>query len=109
MEGNSATRREISCRVTRTLIMYVKDRKGTLGNLLEGLELDEAYLNDSNQWVSHEFLQRLYARMADSSEILTRCTRWPWLPSVFNPWDFFQLDPQVGWKSEIGLQSGPLF
>ena len=65
MEGNSATRKEISCRVTRTLIMYVKDRKGTIGNLLEGLELDEAYLNDYNQWVSHEFLQRLYARMAD--------------------------------------------
>ena len=65
MEGNSATRREVSCRVTRTLIMYVKDRKGTLGNLLDGLELDEAYLNDPNQWVSHEFLQRLYERMAD--------------------------------------------
>lgn len=65
MEKNSATRREISCRVTRTLIMYVKDRKGALGNLLEGLELDEAYLMDTNQWVSHEFLQRLYARMVD--------------------------------------------
>ena len=65
MEEHSATRREISCRVTRTLIMYVRDRKGALGNLLEGLELDEAYLTDPNQWVSHEFLQRLYARMAD--------------------------------------------
>jgi hypothetical protein len=59
MNELSATRREISCRVTRTLIMYVRDRKGTLGNLLEGLELDEAYLADPNQWVSHEFLQRL--------------------------------------------------
>jgi PAS domain S-box-containing protein len=65
MNELSATRREISCRVTRTLIMYVRDRKGTLGNLLEGLELDEAYLADPNQWVSHEFLQRLYARMAE--------------------------------------------
>ena len=59
MDELSATSREISCRVTRTLIMYVRDRKGTLGNLLEGLELDEAYLADPNQWVSHEFLQRL--------------------------------------------------
>ncbi len=65
MEGHSTTRREISCRVTRTLIMYVRDRKGSLGSLLEGLELDESHLTDPNQWVSHEFLQRLYARTAD--------------------------------------------
>jgi PAS domain S-box-containing protein len=61
----SSTKREISCRVTRTLIMYVREVNGSLGNLLEGLELDETYLTDTNNWVSHEFLHILYARMID--------------------------------------------
>ncbi|MDA8125592.1 MAG: PAS domain-containing sensor histidine kinase [Deltaproteobacteria bacterium] len=62
---SSATSREISCRITRTLVMYVKEMHGSLGNLLEGLELDEAYLCDTNNWVSHEFLHLLYGRMAE--------------------------------------------
>lgn len=64
MDAASATRHEISCRVTRTLVMYLKERHGSLGSLLEGLALDEAYLCDTNNWVSHAFLQILYARMA---------------------------------------------
>ena len=44
--------------------MYVREMNGSLGNLLDGLELDEAYLCDTNNWVSHEFLHTLYARMA---------------------------------------------
>ena len=59
-----AIKREISCRVTRTLLMYVRENnKGALGGLLDELELDEAYLADTNNWVSHGFLQILYARM----------------------------------------------
>ena len=58
------TTREISCRVTRTLLMYVREINGSLGDLLEGLALDEAYLSDTNNWVSHEFLHVLYARMS---------------------------------------------
>ena len=61
----SSTNREISCRITRTLIMYVREVNGSLGNLLDGLELDENYLTDTNNWVSHEFLHILYARMID--------------------------------------------
>ena len=61
----SSTKREISCRITRTLIMYVRDMHGSIENLLEGLELDENYLTDTNNWVSHEFLHILYARMID--------------------------------------------
>ena len=58
--------KEISCRVTRTLLMYVRDKNnGTLGNLLEGMSLDEDYLSDTNNWVSHAFLQMLYRRMID--------------------------------------------
>jgi len=56
--------KELSCRITRTLLMYVRERnEGSLGNLLDGLELDEAYLSDTNNWVSHAFLQVLYDRM----------------------------------------------
>ena len=58
--------KEISCRVTRTLLMYVREKNnGTLGNLLDGLPLDEDYLSDTNNWVSHAFLQVLYRRMID--------------------------------------------
>ncbi|MCJ7809173.1 MAG: PAS domain S-box protein, partial [Desulfobulbaceae bacterium] len=58
--------KEISCRVTRTLLMYVRDKNnGALGNLLDGLSLDEDYLSDTNNWVSHALLQVLYQRMID--------------------------------------------
>ena len=61
---NPSMKREISCRITRTLLMYVREaNNGSLGNLLDGLEPDEAYLLDPNNWVSHAFLQILYHRM----------------------------------------------
>ncbi|MBI5063317.1 MAG: hypothetical protein HZB87_07630, partial [Desulfatitalea sp.] len=57
-------KREISCRITRTLLMYVREANhGSLGNLLEGLPVDEAYLSDVHDWISHELLQTLYQRM----------------------------------------------
>jgi PAS domain S-box-containing protein len=60
----SSTDREISCRVTHALLMYLREQNhGSLGNLLEGLELNEAYLLDQNNWVSHAFLHILYHRM----------------------------------------------
>jgi PAS domain S-box-containing protein len=43
--------------------MYVRDTNGSLGNLLDGLVLDEGYLTDTNNWVSHTFLHILYGRM----------------------------------------------
>jgi PAS domain S-box-containing protein len=58
--------KEISCRVTRTLLLYVKERNsGTLRPLLDGLPLGEAYLSDTNNWVSHELLQVIYKRLID--------------------------------------------
>jgi PAS domain S-box-containing protein len=63
MNIHAAMAREISCRVTRTLIMYVREMNGSLGSLLDGLALDEGYLTDTNNWVSHEFLHILYGRM----------------------------------------------
>ncbi|HSR12122.1 MAG TPA: PAS domain S-box protein, partial [Thermodesulfobacteriota bacterium] len=59
-----STPREISCRITRTLLLYVREQNnGSLGPLLDGLELDEEYLLDPNNWVSHAFLHILYHRM----------------------------------------------
>jgi len=44
--------------------MYVREKNnGSLGSLLDGLELDQQYLMDTNNWVSHAFLQVLYSRM----------------------------------------------
>src|SRR5512136_1069088 len=61
---NTSSEREISCRVTRTLLMYVREQNnGSFGALLDGLDLDEEYLLDSNNWVSHTFLHVLYHRM----------------------------------------------
>ena len=60
----SSTEPEISCRISHTLLMYVREQNdGSLGDLLEGLDLDEAYLMDDNNWISHGFLQTLYQRM----------------------------------------------
>jgi len=58
------TTREISCRVTRALLLYVRENNaGSLGGLLDGLPLDEGYLSDPNQWVSNAFLQKLHGRI----------------------------------------------
>lgn len=63
---HSYTNREISCRVTLTLLLYVREEnRGSLSGLLDGLELDEAYLMDPNNWVSHRFVQILYKRMIE--------------------------------------------
>jgi PAS domain S-box-containing protein len=62
----SATDREISCRITKTLLAYVREsNNGSLGTLLDGLELDEKYLLDIDNWVSHAFLHKLYDRMIE--------------------------------------------
>src|SRR5512136_2940349 len=59
-----STAREISCRVTRTLLFYVREQNNvSLGALRDGLDLNEEYLLDFNNWVSHEFLHILYHRM----------------------------------------------
>jgi two-component system, cell cycle sensor histidine kinase and response regulator CckA len=58
------TDREISCRITRTLLSYVRENNnGSLDRLLDGLKLDERYLMDTDNWVSHAFLHILYDRM----------------------------------------------
>jgi two-component system, cell cycle sensor histidine kinase and response regulator CckA len=63
-ENRPEEKKEISCRVTRTLLMYVREKNGgSLGPLLDGLTLDETYLTDTHNWVSHAFLQQLYHRM----------------------------------------------
>ena len=44
--------------------MYVRENnKNSLGDLLDDFPLDEAYLYDVNNWISHQLLQELYRRM----------------------------------------------
>ena len=46
--------------------MYVREKNNdSLGSLLKGLEHDERYLQDTNNWVSHAFLKVLYDRMSN--------------------------------------------
>lgn len=62
----SSTDREISCRITKTLLLYVREKNNdSLGTLLAGLDLDEKYLLDIDNWVSLAFLHVLYDRMID--------------------------------------------
>lgn len=57
-------KKEISCRVTHTLLSYVREKNnGSLEGFLNGLELDESFLNDPHNWISHAFLQKLYHRL----------------------------------------------
>lgn len=56
-------KKEISCRTTNAIIQYVRDRKGSLEGLLDGLEYDEHYLTDTNNWISRDFLGRLHQRL----------------------------------------------
>jgi PAS domain S-box-containing protein len=58
--------KEISCRITRTLLLYVRENNnGRLDGFMDGLALTEDYLLDTNNWVSHAFLQVLYHRMIE--------------------------------------------
>jgi PAS domain S-box-containing protein len=63
---SASMKKEISCRVTRTLLMFVREaNNGSLGYLLDELDLSEKYLLNPHNWVSHAFLQILYDRMID--------------------------------------------
>ena len=60
MGAGESGNHEISCRITRTLITYIQDLNGSLGNFLNGLELNEEYLADTNKRVSHAYPHILY-------------------------------------------------
>ncbi|MFC1889968.1 sensor histidine kinase [Thermodesulfobacteriota bacterium] len=55
--------KEISCRTTNAIIQYIKDRRGTIEGFLDGLEYDEHYLTDTNNWISRDFLGKLHRRL----------------------------------------------
>jgi len=56
-------KKEISCKITNTMILYILEQKGSLGTFLDGLDIGKEYLTDQNNWISHELLQILYQRM----------------------------------------------
>lgn len=61
-----AARPEVSCRVSRTILHYVRAcRDGELGELLDGLGVDETCLLDTNNWVSQDVIQTLFQRTVD--------------------------------------------
>ncbi|MBT8341951.1 MAG: hypothetical protein HKP58_06660, partial [Desulfatitalea sp.] len=56
--------REISCRITNSIVKYVRDvHNAAVDQLLDDLPVDEAYLCDVHNWISHDLLQTLYQRM----------------------------------------------
>lgn len=54
---------EISCRVTNTIIKYVRSQGRDVKKLLEGLPYDEKYLTDTNNWISRELENEIFRRV----------------------------------------------
>ncbi len=58
-------KQEVSCRVTSSIIAYVRREKKNLARLLEGIELSEEHLLDTNSWVSTDLVQTLFDRLEE--------------------------------------------
>ena len=58
-------KQEVSCRVTNSIVAYVRKEKKNLVRLLEGIELSEEHLLDTNSWVSHEVVDTLFDRLEE--------------------------------------------
>ena len=56
-------RHEISCRITNTIIAYVRQENKDVKFLLEDLPFDEKYLTDTNNWISRALLDEMYRRL----------------------------------------------
>jgi two-component system NtrC family sensor kinase len=54
------TKQELSCKIMRTMVNYVREKRGEVAvqNLIETTELDEAYLQNENNWVSFDVYTR---------------------------------------------------
>lgn len=86
-------KQEISCRITSSIIAYVRKEKKNLGRLLEGIELSEEHLLDTNSWVSTEVVDTLFNRLEEiffDNQIVykvglasSRLKSWGVLDSVF--------------------------
>lgn len=64
---------EISCRTINTIIRYIKQQGKVVCSFLDGLPCDEAFLTDTNNWISCELADELYRRvkfMFDDDEII---------------------------------------
>lgn len=55
--------REVSCRVTSTIIKFFQYEKKSLNLLLSDIGIPEEFLTDSNNWVTKEIINKLFDRM----------------------------------------------
>jgi len=86
-------KQEVSCRVTSSIIAYTRREKKNLARLLEGIELSEEHLLDTNSWVSADVVQTLFDRLEEiffDNQIIykvglhsSRLESWGVLDSVF--------------------------
>ena len=58
-------RQEVSCRVTSSIIGYIRKEKKNLSRLLEGIDLSEEHLQDANSWISFELVDALFDRLEE--------------------------------------------
>lgn len=58
-------KQEVSCKVTSSIISYVRREKKNLARLLEGIELSEEHLQDTNSWVSLDLVETLFERLEE--------------------------------------------
>ena len=86
-------KQEVSCRVTSSIIAYLRKEKKSLSRLLEGIDLSEEHLQDTNSWVSLELVDTLFERLEEiffDNEIIykvgveaSKLEAWGVLDSVF--------------------------
>ena len=86
-------KQEVSCRVTSSIIAYLRKEKKSLSRLLEGIDLSEEHLQDTNSWVSLELVDTLFGRLEEiffDNEIVykvgleaSKLESWGVLDSVF--------------------------
>ncbi|MFZ5801232.1 MAG: HD-GYP domain-containing protein [Candidatus Omnitrophota bacterium] len=59
----ASDKHEISCRTINTIISYIKQEGKDINSFLDGLPCDEAFLTDTNNWISRELADELYRRL----------------------------------------------
>ena len=89
--------------IAGSLLMYVRYRNGgSLAGLLDGLELDEAFLLGANNWVSHAFLHITLSPQTRYDCDFTRAV----LAAIPTMFDFLAQLAQSVWQPGARRSSG---